>query len=461
MTLDMKARLTQRLARMGFRQVIRMMRSNPEENLGRMLSIARQFAREPGHKEAIEVFSERVRGDDRAMRKIRMMFRDPHIAEKFFINFILSSTLLTAPRRRRRAEQGMQSPTTLQIDPTSACNLRCPGCWAGEYQQSDRIEPDRLNRLLEEMKELDMYFVVLSGGEPFLYPHLMDLVQEHDDMFFMAYTNGTRIDEGMADAMAEAGNITPAFSLEGRREVTDARRGEGVYDEVMAAMDRCAQRGIPFGSSLTATRENVEEIYSHDFISMLDEKGVSYMWVFHYIPIGRDPDLDMMITPEQRLWMVDRTDELRKTYPIAIVDFWNDGHLIDGCIAGGRVYAHITAAGDVEPCGFVHYSLDNINEVSLKRALQSPLFRGFAERQPFSDNLLAPCPFIDNPAALRDIVRESNAEETHAGAADSLAGDAAEYLDEQSETWHGLSRPKAEEKSEKFRRARERRDIAE
>ncbi len=461
MALDTKARLTQRLARMGFKQVIRMMRNNPEENLDRLLSIARNFARDPGHQEAIEVFSERVRGDDNAMRKIKMLFKDPHIAEKVFVNFVLNSTLLTAPRRKRNTEKGLRSPTTLQIDPTSACNLRCPGCWAGEYEQSDRIESDRFARLLEEMKEMDMYFVVLSGGEPFLYPYLLDLVNEHDDMYFMAYTNGTRIDEAMADSLAEAGNITPAFSLEGRREATDARRGEGVFDKVMEAMDRCAERGVPFGASLTATRENVKEIYSDEFISLLDDKGVSYMWVFHYIPIGREPDLDMMITPEQRLWMVHRTDELRKTYPIAIVDFWNDGHLIDGCIAGGRVYAHVTAAGDVEPCGFVHYSLDNINDVSLKDALNSPLFMGFAERQPFSDNLLAPCPFIDNPGALREIVEESGASETHSGAGDSLQGSAAEHLDQHSETWHNLSRPKSEEKARNFRRARERRGIAE
>ncbi|MBC7348252.1 MAG: SPASM domain-containing protein, partial [Clostridia bacterium] len=86
-----------------------------------------------------------------------------------------------------------------------------------------------------------------------------------------------------------------------------------------------------------------------------------------------------------------------------------DGEAVNGCIAGGRTYFHINAAGEVEPCAFVHYATCNIKDVSLKEALQNPLFKAYQKRQPFHPNLRRPCPIIDNPEMLRDIVKESGA----------------------------------------------------
>ncbi len=439
MTLDAKVRIERQLAQLGFRQILRRAQRNPEETMHQILNVASRFTQDSTYRQAIEAISERVNKDPRVTQKLRRLLKNPDVVETLFATWVLNSLFLTAPIRRRKIEAGLRVPTTLQIDPTSACNLRCPGCWAGEYGQSDRISPERLDQLFDEMKELGIYWVTLSGGEPLIYPHLLELMEKHNDMFFMAYTNGTLLDDQMADEMARLGNFTPAFSLEGGRERTDARRGNGTFDQVITAMERCSERGIPFGASLTATRENVRELYSDDFMAPLNERGVLYIWVFHYIPIGRSPDLQLMVTPEQRLWMVKRMRELRATYPMAMVDFWNDGHQVEGCIAGGRLYAHINAAGDVEPCGFVHFAIDNINETPLADALGSPLFEAFADRQPFNDNLLAPCPFIDNPQALREIIAETEAAATHDGADSSLEGETAEHLDETSERWRDLS----------------------
>ncbi len=432
-------RIKRQLAQLGFRQVLRGAQGDPQGTVSRLLEIAGRFTSHPQYHGAIELLSRRVSDDPRVIRKIRLLLKNPDILEKMFTNWALNSLFIGAPERRKHVARGLRTPTTLQIDPTSACNLQCPGCWAGEYEKSDRIEPERLDRLFDEMKELGIYWVTLSGGEPLVYPHLVELMEKHNDMFFMAYTNGTLLDDATADELGRLGNFTPAFSLEGWRETTDARRGKGVFDQVTAAMDRCARRGIPFGASLTATRENVRELYSDEFMCFLDDQGVLYIWVFHYIPIGRSPDLDLMITPEQRLWMVNRISELREQYLMAMVDFWNDGHQAAGCIAGGRLYAHIAASGDVEPCGFVHFALDNISDTTLLEALNSPLFQAFEKRQPFNDNLLAPCPLIDNPDALREIIKETEASGTHPGAEDCLRGATAEYLDDLSSRWRRAS----------------------
>jgi MoaA/NifB/PqqE/SkfB family radical SAM enzyme len=231
------------------------------------------------------------------------------------------------------------------------------------------------------------------------------------------------------------GNLSPAISLEGRRERTDARRGAGTFDKVMGAMDLLKERGAVFGVSITVTRDNVMEVTSDGFIDFLVDKGVTYGWLFHYIPIGRDPDPDLMVTPEQRAYLAERIPYIRTHKPIMLADFWNDGEMTGGCIAGGRRYFHINAAGDVEPCAFVHFAVDNIKDKTLLEVLRSPLFASFQKRQPFCENHLRPCPVIDNPDALRAIVAESGARPTHPGAETVLEGLVAESLDRKAKNW--------------------------
>lgn len=78
----------------------------------------------------------------------------------------------------------------------------------------------------------------------------------------------------------------------------------------------------------------------------------------------------------------------------------------------GRTYCHINANGDVEPCAFIHYSDSNIREKTLLDAYQSPLFMGYRKGQPFNGNHLRPCPLLDNPDALVELVERSGAHST-------------------------------------------------
>jgi len=155
----------------------------------------------------------------------------------------------------------------------------------------------------------------------------------------------------------------------------------------------------------------------------------------NYVPVGRNPHVDLMLTPEQRFSLVDRVNEIRKNKPIFIADFWNDGHMTDGCIGGGRQYFHINAAGDVEPCAFVHFAVDNIREKSVKQVLQNPFFLSYQKKIPFNENHLAPCPIIDAPQALQQMVHETNACPTHRGAEQVLEGEVASYLEDLSGRW--------------------------
>ncbi len=419
-------------------RILAYLEKNPEVNFPRLLAIARRVAILPKHKQQIDHLAAVYRNNQVIREYINHLLTHlhPNVKKRLGHNWFISYLLLGIPYREKLAQKiGVHIPHFLLVDPTSACNLSCAGCWAGKYSQKNSLPLERLDRLLEEAKDLGIYWIVLSGGEPLCYPHLFDLLAKHNDMAFMAYTNGTLINEKVADQIIEVGNFTPAISLEGWQEATDARRGAGTFNKVMRAMDLLRERGAVFGVSITITRHNVMEVTSDEFIDFLVAKGVTYGWTFHYIPIGRNPDVDLMVTPEQRAYLAERIPYIRTHKPIQIADFWNDGELTLGCIAGGRHYFHINARGDCEPCAFAHFAVDNINEKSLLEVLQSPLFAAYQKRQPFNQNHLCPCPIIDNPQALRDIVRESGARPTHEGAETVLEGTIARFLDRRSAEW--------------------------
>ncbi|WP_338833856.1 PqqA peptide cyclase [Moorella humiferrea] len=419
------------------REAFEYMEKNPEENFPRLLQVARMLARKEVHKQQIAKVLEAYRQNPSIHAYVNRLFNvHPNVKQRLIYNWFVNAMLLGIPRQQQvEKETGIHIPNFFLLDPTSDCNLRCHGCWAGEYAHHDSLELDLVDRLCREAKEVGIYWMAMSGGEPFRWPHLFELAERHPDMAFMLYTNGTLIDEAVADRLVEVGNITPAISLEGWRERTDARRGRGVFDRVMKAMEILRDRGLVFGVSLTITRENVEEVTSDAFIDFLMEKGVVYGWSFHYVPVGREPKPELMITPEQRAYLVERVAYIRNHKGLQLADFWNDGELTLGCIAGGRRYFHITASGDVEPCAFIHFSLDNIKNKSLMEVLKSPLFRAYQERQPFSDNLLRPCPLIDVPGALREIIASTGARPTHPGAETVLGGTIGAYLDANSARW--------------------------
>ena len=308
---------------------------------------------------------------------------------------------------------GCNVPWAILMDPTAACNLKCTGCWAAEYGHSSSLSYDDLARIIKEAKELGTYMYLYTGGEPTMRrKDLMRLCRENPDCIFMSFTNGTLIDDSFADEIAEVGNFFPAFSIEGYEAENDFRRGEGTFKRCTAAMERLKERGVPFGASLCYTSKNTDVLSSDEYIDWLIEKGVKFAWFFTYMPTGNGAVTELMVSPEQRALMFKKMREWRETKPIFALDFWNDGEYVQGCIAGGRHYFHINSNGDCEPCAFVHYSNVNIKEHSVLEALQSPLFMAYKRNQPFSNNMLRPCPVLDNPGAISKMVAETGAYST-------------------------------------------------
>jgi MoaA/NifB/PqqE/SkfB family radical SAM enzyme len=345
-----------------------------------------------------------------------------------------------------RRKYGMSPPDFLAISPGKACNLRCVGCYANAGPAKEKLDWATFEQIVTETKaQWGTRFFVITGGEPLAYKDdgktVLDLAERHQDCFFQLYTNGTLIDDKVAKRLGELGNVTPGISVEGMREPTDARRGAGVFDKVVAALQRLRREGVIYGISLTATRENCAEAFSEEFVKyFFEELGVYYAWVFHYMPIGRSFTLDLMLTPEQRLTLYDRIWHLVRDRRLFIADFWNSGVASNGCLAAGRPggYMHVNWNGDVSPCVFVPYSAVNVREAFAKKQTMSDIwahpffaemrvwqreygFREVGEVRSKTDNWLMPCPIRDHHGDFRELVVKYNAKPTDDDAKAALA----------------------------------------
>lgn len=356
------------------------------------------------------------------------------------INF-LANILGKGEIKRKRFERsaGFSPPVLMVVSPTMRCNLRCFGCYAGKYERKDDLGLDTLERLIVEAEDMGIYFMTISGGEPFvLGDDLLDIIGSHPGMMFQIYTNGTLIDDKTAARLARLGNAYPCISVEGFEKETDARRGPGVYKNIMAAMDSLRRHGMLFGFSATATRENNELIISEKFVDFYRRKGCTIGWYFHYVPVGKEPGVELMPTAEQRIFRREEIIKRRSNRDILLADFWNDGPMVGGCIAGGKRYLHINSQGEVEPCVFAHFAVDNIRNKSLREVLESPFFEEIRKRQPYDSNLLRPCMIIDVPEVLREVVTICGAHPTHLGA-DAVITDFAEDLDKYASSYRSLA----------------------
>ena len=325
---------------------------------------------------------------------------DPYILKTFLTNAVYEGGFRGYQQAQKNAEKyGCNIPWLILMDPTSACNMHCTGCWAAEYG--------------------------------------------HQDMAFHAFTNGTLIDDDFCRELLRVGNFFVSVSIEGFEEANDGRRGEGHFQKALAAMELMHRYKIPFGVSICYTSKNYKTVTSDEFLDLLISKGCVFAWYFHYMPVGMGASTDLLLTPEQRTYMKNRVREIRGVTggkELYCIDFQNDGEFAGGCVAGGRIYCHINAAGDVEPCVFIHYSGANIREKSFLECLQQPLFLEYRKGQPFNGNHLRPCPMLENPDLLPEMVKRSGARST-----DLEAPESAEHLCEKCKAYAACWQPTAEQ----------------
>lgn len=447
------------LKKFGLEQAFNYLHKNPEKNYIKIMDWADKFAHgefEPQRKMIREAITDSKHPyHDFVMRLLTDL--DPEVMKTIAVNFFINAGMAGWDRQDEyRKKYGCNIPWTILLDPTSACNLHCTGCWAAEYGNKLNLTYDEIDDIIKQGKEMGIYMYIYTGGEPLVRKDdIIKLCEKHNDCIFLCFTNSTLIDEKFADDMLRVKNFVPAISLEGFEEATDGRRGDGVYNKVIKAIELLRRKKLLFGISACYTSANFDSITSEEFYDKLIDLGAYFVWFFHYMPVGNDAAVDLLPTPEQRQETYRRIRKYRAEKPLFAMDFQNDAQFVGGCIAGGRRYLHINANGDIDPCVFVHYSDSNIRSKTLLEALRSPMLMAYHDGQPFNENMLRPCPMLENPEKLREMVTKSGAVSTDLESLESV-----EHLcskcDKYAENWKPVAdKIWAEEKKEKEARKAE------
>lgn len=409
--------MTEKIETFAVKTALKYLDKNLEENLPKLMEWFDRFDRKGTLKQQRDMIRPIISDKNNNWYKLIMSLWtdiDPGVRNALFENLIINGCLLGYQRQVENKEKyNCNIPWAILLDPTSACNLHCTGCWAAEYGNHMNLSYEEMDSIVRQGVELGTYVYLFTGGEPLVRKDdIIRLCESHPDCVFSTFTNGTLIDEAFAEEILRVKNFVPAISIEGFEDATDSRRGSGTYKKIIKAMNILKEKRLPFGISCCYTSTNAEVIGSEAYFDQMIEMGAKFAWLFTYMSVGKGAVTELMATAEQREMMYHRVREYRKTKSLFTMDFWNDGEYVGGCIAGGRSYCHINANGDIEPCAFIHYSDSNIRKKTLLEAYRSPLFMGYHDNQPWNENMLRPCPVLDNPGKLTEIVEKAGAEST-------------------------------------------------
>lgn len=408
--------LSEKAKTAAYKKVVSYLNSDPEKNIPKILDLLMKYDSKGDITRQCEVIKWAWDQNTNWGQLIRSFFNDvdPSQREKIFEAAVINGSLIGFQKQKElSAKYKCNMPWAILMDPTSACNLHCTGCWASEYGDDLNMSVETLQDIINQSKEMGCYIFVYSGGEPLMRKDdIITLCEANQDCVFLCFTNATLIDADFADEMRRVGNFIPAISVEGFEEATDARRGQGTFKRLRKSMELLKERDLIFGVSCCYTSQNYQDIGSKEYWDALVEWGAKFVWLFTYMPVGNDAVPELMVTADQRKYMYEKVRGYRETHPIFSMDFWNDAEYVIGCIAGGRHYLHINANGDVEPCAFIHYSDSNVYDNTLLEAYTNPLFKAYHDAQPFNENMLRPCPALDNPEKIEEIVDKSGAVST-------------------------------------------------
>lgn len=417
-----------------------------EQLLERLGKAIRETERDPETRAHLLVFGAHLKAF------LMRVVRDRPAAARAILRF-LGTYIQDVYRRTLRQEQGVVAPSTVVVEPTDRCNLRCPGCYAKSSVDGCDLPFERLVEVVQQVIDMGVSLITISGGEPFLRERADGAISRLAERFpnhgFLVYTNGTLIDEEIAARLGRLGNVFPAISVEGFEDQTDARRGQGIAAKSRLARQWLARYGVMAGFSATVTRENAEAIANDEFIRQRIAEGDLFGWFFLLQPVGRSPRPDLMVTATQRAMLREAIWRWRRSdLPIFLGDFWNDGPLVGGCIAGGRYYFHIYANGDISPCVFAPVACGNIFDIiegrsqysSLKDFVQkNPVFEAYRAEQAKITDRRRPCLLIDHPEAFRRIVHVEGCRPGKNMPVGYLDGEIAKAIDRAASEWERVA----------------------
>ncbi len=330
----------------------------------------------------------------------------------FMLGFAAASG--RASQKRKRAEKSNEHiPPFLIASITSKCNLHCEGCYSRcnhatvDSEPVNQLTDEEWAGIFDEADDLGISFILLAGGEPMLRRGVIDAAGKKKNILFPVFTNGTFMDERYFDLFDASRNLIPIMSIEGKKALTDARRGAGVYDRLIQNMDELNKRGLIFGASVTVTKENIREVTSDSFLRNLSDRGCKVVIFVEYVPVT-EASRDLTPGEEEREYLKAEIERLRREAPqMVYISFPGDEKNSGGCVAAGRGFFHINSHGGAEPCPFSPYSDVNIKNTSLREAMKSPLFMALRDGDILMDDHEGGCVLYEKRELVEQIMKAS------------------------------------------------------
>jgi MoaA/NifB/PqqE/SkfB family radical SAM enzyme len=399
--------------------IVKLLDTCSDETLSQLTLLAEKLTNAEDVLVAIRAIRSMLQSPDHAIHRLFKRVSDylPYESKVKLFHCLFNNAWFAGWQKKTKTLEtwGFWPPFAMILSPTLNCNLRCKGCYTLGYGLRHELPYEVVDKVLKECEELGISIITILGGEPLVYPHLFRMLEEHPDITFQVYTNGTLLTRENAKRFSRLNTIV-IISNEGYEAETDQWRGKGVYKKILKAFEYLTEERVIVGSSATVTSRNADVVSSDDFVDRMIQLGSLIQMYFLYMPVNGQSDFSLLVTPEQRDHLRRKVSEFRQTKPLFFVDFWNDGPHVEGCIAAGKKYFHVNAKGDIEPCVYTHIATHNVRETTLKEALMSPLFKAIRERQPHNENHLRPCMIIDNPEIAREIIKATRPRFTHPGA---------------------------------------------
>ena len=339
---------------------------------------------------------------------IKATLKNPR--ESIFMAKFAAASKAASQRRKTAEAEGEHIPPFLIASITSKCNLHCAGCYSRCNNATVDTEPvSQLTskewlRIFDEADELGISFILLVGGEPLLRRDVIEAAAKKQNILFPIFTNGTFMDERYFELFAKNRNLVPMMSIEGEKSQTDARRGAGIYDRLMANMAELQSRGLIFGASVTVTTKNIAEVTAEKFLQALSSRGCKAVIYVEYVPVG-EGEKELAPTDKEREYLRAALEKLRaEKSEMVYLAFPGDEKSSGGCIAAGRGFFHINSHGGAEPCPFSPYSDVNIKNSSLREALRSPLFRALQNGDILMDDHAGGCVLFEKQGLVKNLL---------------------------------------------------------
>jgi len=300
-------------------------------------------------------------------------------------------------RRRTEESDKLIIPPVLIFSITSRCNLACKACYASKRNNSDQKELpiERITSLFQEASDLGIGVIMIAGGEPLMRPEILWAASEYRNIIFPVFTNGLLLNPSTISYFKLHQNLIPILSIEGNKNFTDSRRGNGVYSKLIQNLEQLKHTRRMSGISVTLNRENFEEVTHPLWLKEFYNRGSRLFFLVEFVP-QKESEMALCLTPDQKIVLQERLGLLRKQMPALFISLPGDERQYGGCLAAGRGFIHISADGAVEPCPFAAYSDLNISKMSLKDALQSPFLAKIRESHHLLSEAKGGCTLWEN-----------------------------------------------------------------